>query len=239
MKALILILFPIFSFIYYAFSFSTHDFYPLFLTISTFLFGIFAGFFIARQGNRYSQIREKIAAFDGDISSIYRQFGHFGKEAQEKYKQIIKKHYTVILKNKAWDYHLIRKSTTINSIHQLTDEVARGKDFKSLEASVLRQLFGSLRNLQVARKGMVVLHQERIPKFQWFLIYFLALILIVALSTIPSQYFLLGAILKGAFASAVILVVFLLHEFDKLKFFESAIGEKSAQDILDIFQGKR
>ena len=67
MKALILILFPIFSFIYYAFSFSTHDFYPLFLTISTFLFGIFAGFFIARQGNRYSQIREKIAAFRDEL----------------------------------------------------------------------------------------------------------------------------------------------------------------------------
>ena len=86
---------------------------------------------------------------------------------------------------------------------------------------------------------MVALHRERIPRFQWVLIYFLAAILLLTVSTIPSQHYLLGAVLKGAFSSSVIFVLILLHEFDQLRFFEGTVGEKSARDILDIFAGRK
>ena len=86
---------------------------------------------------------------------------------------------------------------------------------------------------------MVVLYQERIPHFQWFLIAFLAFILLLTVSLIPSQAQLTSSILKGAFGTCVILVIVLLRQFDTLHFFEDVVGEHSAQDILGILLGKK
>jgi len=211
----------------------------VFLTIATFLFAIFTGFFIARQGTRYSKIRDQIATFDGTMSSTYRFFGNLNKEVQEKAQQIIKTHYETILKNKAWDWHFTHKSTTISSLHSLLDELAGNQKLPTLRSYALQQILVNLRMLQIARKNMIALHTERIPRFQWLLIIFLAAILLVTVSAIPSSHYLLGAILKSAFATAVIFVLVLLDKFDQLSFFEGVIGERSAQDILDIFSGKR
>ena len=239
-KRSIIIIFLFFTLLYYFLTLGQNDFYPLFLTISTFLFGIFAGFFIARQGSRYTLIREKISLFDGEMSSIYRFSGHLGKNFQDSIKKIIEKHYGAILDNKAWDYHLVRKSTTLTSIHELVGSVVeKKKKLEDLDNLTFRQVTTSLRNLQLIRKSMVALHWERIPKFQWLLIYFLAAVLIFALSMIPSHGFLLGAVLKGIFSTCVICVTVLLRSFDELKFFETIVGEKSAKDVLDIFVGKR
>ncbi|PCI19588.1 hypothetical protein COB64_03540 [Candidatus Wolfebacteria bacterium] len=210
-----------------------------FLTIATFLFAIFAGFFISRQGTRYSTIRDQITTFDGSMSAIFRFFGHLGTEPQEEARGIIKYHYETILKEKAWDYHFVHKSTTISSMHDLLERVVGDHTLPSLRNFALQRILFNLRILQVTRKSMIALHTERIPRFQWMLIIFLAAILLVAVSLIPSFHNVLGAILKGAFGSAVIFVLILLSEFDKLKFFEGTIGERSAQDILDIFSGKK
>ena len=56
---------------------------------------------------------------------------------------------------------------------------------------------------------------------------------------IPSQAQFMGSILKGAFGTCVVLILVLLRRFDDLNFFESTIGENSAQDILDIIKGKK
>ena len=109
----------------------------------------------------------------------------------------------------------------------------------SLKTVALQQILIGLRTLQVVRKNMVSLHAERIPLYQWILIWFLAIILLMSVSVIPSHLYLFGAILKAAFGSAVIFVIILLNEFDKLRFFEGVVGEHSAKDILDIFEGKK
>ncbi len=87
------------SVLYYYQPFGYIDNYEILLTISTFLFSIFTGFFIARQGNRYSAIRNRITEFDGNMSSIYRQFSHLTNELQKEVKKIIQDHYLKILKH--------------------------------------------------------------------------------------------------------------------------------------------
>lgn len=225
--------------VYFLFSFGENDFSQVFLTTSTFLFAIFTGFFIARQGKRYSNIRDQITKFDGEMSSMYRHFGHLGVQAQIPAKEIIKNHYETILAHQAWDYHFVNPSNTITSLHQLVEQTTKDRSLPSLEHLALQRILTSLENIQVTRKNMISLHQERIPKFQWVLVYFLAIILLIAVSTIPSVEFLLGAILKGAFTSSIIFVIILLHEFDQLEFFEGTIGENSAKDILGILAGKK
>jgi hypothetical protein len=66
-----IVLFAGLSYAYYRFDFILES-HNLFLSLSTFLFAIFSGFFIARQGRRYSQLRDEISRFDGSASAIYR-----------------------------------------------------------------------------------------------------------------------------------------------------------------------
>ncbi|MBT6690893.1 hypothetical protein HOB10_00985 [Candidatus Parcubacteria bacterium] len=237
-KYLLFTLFLFLSAVYYSFNFTPTDSHTLFLSISTFLFATFSGFFIARQGRRYNAIRNQIAVFDGMMSSLYRNFEYFGSKHTDSIKKIIKAHYTKIIKNKAWDYHFVNKSSTIIDINKLNRAIDRNKA-SIAEAAVIRENLRIARDLQIARKKMVVLYQERIPHFQWFLIAFLAFILLLTVSLIPSQAQLTSSILKGAFGTCVILVIVLLRQFDTLHFFEDVVGEHSAQDILGILLGKK
>jgi len=239
LKYLAIIIFAAFLVLYFFFPFGSEDYSQVFLTISTFLFAIFTGFFISRQGRRYSAIRDHITRFDGEMSSIYRQSGHLGTDTQEAAGEILKDHYSCILTNYAWDFHFINPSNTITELHLLIERKTKDKALPSLKHLALQRILTGLEVAQVTRKGMIALHRERIPGFQWALVYFLAIILFVAVSTIPSAGFVLGTVLKSAFASSVIFVVILLSQFDRLKFFEGTIGESSAKDVLDIIEGRK
>lgn len=239
LKYLIATIFTSLSFLFYYINFSYIESFQIFLTISTFLFATFTGFFIARQGKRYSEIRGKITSFDGEMSGMFRQFGHLGKNIQIEAQKIISNHYKIILKNKAWDYHFVNKSTTITSMNNLLDKEVGNKALKSLKNLSLREILCALQRLQVIRKKMIALHNERIPAFQWIIVFLLAIVLVATLSAIPSQFLIIESMLKSIFAVAVISILILLNKLNKLKFFENTMGEESAQDILNIFKGER
>jgi hypothetical protein len=211
----------------------------VFLTVSTFLFSIFAGFFISRQGNRYSLIRSQIADLDGEFSNIYRNFQHFGKETQKKAKIIIKHDYDVIVKNHDWKYTFAQKTKVVTDLHSLINEVEKGKQMTEVQKQAIERIMTSLGKLQVVRKMMIILTRESIPKFQWVLLIALALILFTTIVFIPSYNDLVGAVLKGAFAGAIIFVFVLLKQLNKLELFEKTVGEESAKDVLDILAGRR
>ena len=78
LRYLISLIFVLLAIGYYLLPIPYLETVSLFLSAATFLFAIFAGFFISRQGTRYSKIRELIADFDGGLSAIYRNIGHFG-----------------------------------------------------------------------------------------------------------------------------------------------------------------
>ena len=57
-RFVIVLVFLIFLAIYYYMDFKTDTDVKTFLTISTFIFSIFTGFFISRQNKRYSDLRD-------------------------------------------------------------------------------------------------------------------------------------------------------------------------------------
>ncbi len=158
---------------------------------------------------------------------------------QNKTEKIIKAYYERIIKNNDWSYNFTHKSNTITSIHFLLDEIAGEKSLPSLKNASLTRILSALRILQQTRKKMIALYHERIPKFQWILLGFLAIVLFSTLSVIPSHLMIFNSILKGVFASSIVFVFILLSKFDRLKFFDKSIGEDSAKDVLDIFEGKK
>lgn len=239
LKYLFVFVFIGFSVVYYLSPFEDPEIYKIFLPIATFLFAIFTGFFIARQGTRYSKIVSLLTTFDGSASALYRNFGHLGEEVQEKMGEIIKEYYRPIFKHKKWDYNLMHKSFIISKTHKLMDISTEEKKLTDVQRSLLVSSMITLAKMQETRKALLALHQERIPAFQWGLIVFLGLILFVTISAIPASDLLIRAALKAAFATSVLLVIVLLYLFDRLVFFEGTIGENSARDVLNILAGKK
>lgn len=238
-EVLLLILFIVLSFFYYTFDFGASNTDKVFITITTFFFSIFTGFFITRQGNRYTKIREIISTFDGKMSSTYRVAGNISSIVQQKIGILIKDHYEKILNNKRWDYHFINKSNTISGIHNILEEEIGSNKQESLRNQSIGRVLTNMGDCQVLRKNMVMIFQERIPGFQWFLICFFVLILLIAITVIPSHLFLLGSILKSAFVISIISVIVILHNLDNLHLFENFIGENSAKDVIGIINGEK
>ena len=54
----------------------------------------------------------------------------------------------------------------------------------------------------------------------------------------PSYHSFVASLLKGAFAGSIFFVFVLLQKLNKLELFEKVVGEDSAQDVLDIFEGR-
>jgi len=233
------IAFVLFSIFFYVVPFQPQIDDKIFLTASTFFFAILAGFFIARQGDRYSAIRDKMTTFDGSMSFIYRSLGHFGLSAQKEGGVILEHYYLPILKKQLWDYPFTHKTTVLTDFHALFESLANGKNITPIQNSVLSQVMVALREAQLARKSIVALKEERVPFAQWILMSFLGMLLIITLSAIPSYADVVIAFLKGAFAGITIFILIILRKLDRLEFFEGAIGENSANDVLNIIKGER
>lgn len=234
----LILLFAIISIISFYEIISLEEIDKTFLTLSTFLFALFTGFFISRQAVRYSDIRKLTADFDGIMSATYRAFGHYSKEAQVLVGEIISTHYKNTLGG-GWDYHLKNKSTTLTDIHNLTDKTVQEVGGDGVKGAISTRIMLGLHDTQKIRKNMVALHDERIPAFQMLLVYMLTTILVVTVFTIPSVGLLLGSLVKSAFIVSVIVVVILLKKLDSLELFAGGIGEKSAKDVVDIINGEK
>ena len=236
---LLLVIFVIFSYVYYKMPQALPEIDKIYITITTFFFSIFTGFFISQQMSRYSKIREIISHFDGKMSSIYRSSENISKAVQKTIGKIITKHYKAMIATGEWNYHLNHKSNTISSIHKTLETSIGEHEVSPLSTHAIAVILSNLSDCEVSRKTMVMLYQERIPQFQWFVIYFFAFVLVLSVSAIPSEGHIFESILKSAFGVSIFSIASILHHLDHLHLFEDFIGENSAKDVLDLIEGKK
>jgi hypothetical protein len=208
-----------------------------FLTTSTFLFSIFTGFFISQQVSRFNAVRESVTAFDGKLSNIYRTSAHISSELQNAMGERIVRHYTEILNAQQWDLHYNNRSTTLTDLHALLDTYVTEEDVTKLANQSLGSIIKGLEECQGLRKRILALREERIPNEQWLLIGFFALVLLLSVTTLPSQGLLFPAIMKSAFFASVSAVLIILYRLTNLQFSETLMGEISARDVLAIIRG--
>jgi len=210
LQILLIILAIMLTGLYYYIPFERLKVDGIFLTLSTFLFALLTGFFISRQAGRYGELRKIMAEFDGDMSSLYRAFGHYSVEAQNEAGLVIKKHYQNIISG-GWDYPLTHRTTTITDLHRIMADAVDQKTNRGINSAVTLRSMMVLSDLQKARKGMAALRGERIPALQWMLVYLLTAMLILVVSTINSHFIIVGSIIKAAFVVATLLVILLLR----------------------------
>lgn len=224
---------------YYTLDFGIGDIDKVFVTITTFFFAIFIGFFLNRQNARYSKIREIISTFDGKMTSVYRAASNISGQAFFRITTVIRHHYEKILEEKRWDYYFTHPLNTISSIHQILEETVGSNKQESLRNQAIGRILTGLADCQVLRKNMVMANGERISPFQWLLIYLFLGLLIATISAIPSQGFFIDSLLKAGFVTGLLATIEMLHRLDDLTFLGEMIGKHSAQDVLDIIDGKK
>ncbi len=213
-----------------------HDIY---VEMSIFLFTVITGFTVSRQNNRYRQIIEEITSFDGGVSTMYREFSHFGHDYQERFRKIALRHYEPVIREHKWDYNIQNKSSTLKDSYALVREALEDQRIANIEHSSVSEIKRQLSDMQKNRKDMIALHAERIPRFQWFVMFFLAVMLIITISSVSSYGQMIESLLKASFTTSIIATMLMLRKLDTLDLFESFLGEHSAQDIIDIFDGKK
>lgn len=233
---MVILVLPLLTFIYFNYNFG-EPVDKVFLSISTFLYSIFTGFFISRQAARFNKVRESVTKFDGIMSGIYRSSGHISQEIQDDISEIIVGHYDKILQSEQWNYHFLNKSTTLTSMHQVLDDKVVDKDITKLSNQALGAVVKTLAAAQDVRKQMVAMYKERLPLEQWILIIFFASMLIGTVSVMPSTGVLFISILKAAFVLSVLSVLLILNKLNNLEFTERIMGEESANDVLGIISG--
>jgi hypothetical protein len=173
------------------------------------------------------------------MSALYRSVIIFGSPAQQEVADVLRKHYTAILKHQAWDWHLTHKSSTITTLGVIIRTHAKKTQWPSFAHNSILSMIERIGELQIERKKMAAIRVERIPFIEWIIIYILALILIGSLLLhAPDTSFILSSF-KGFFSTIIIFLVIVLHELDTLKLFETTIGGASAQDVLNILDKKR
>jgi len=240
-KVLIIVplVFIFFLSIYYLTPLNLPELDTVFISITIFLFATLVGFFIARQTTRYGQIISKVTDFDGNMSFLYRSIGVFGEKAQAEFAEILRKHYSAITTHGDWDFYFSQKTTTLTDTNNLVVKYTEAGDLNPAQNAFAARAFFGLGEMQKIRKNLIALYKEKVPYFQWLLVIFLTLILVLTVSSIPSQDALLASVIKAAFATSVVSVVIMLWKLNHLTFFEEMVGQSSAQDVLDIISGSK
>jgi len=200
----------------------------------TFFFTLFSGFFITRQNDRYTAIADEISNTDGLFSLLYRLSGVVPR-VQAKVREALRDHYQKILGSNNWAYHILNPSTTITKIFKAYSEIDDKEREKLGQFS--DGFGGAFADVQVSRKKMIMLYDEKLLPLQWTLVYILAVIMIISFNFIPVQSLFVD-ILKIFFGACVLLVIFLLKQLDNLTIFGKDFNEKTAGDILRIIDEK-
>lgn len=210
------------------------DNYSDIVVAATFFFTLFSGFFITRQNDRYTAIANEISNTDGLFSLLYRVAGAV-PSAQDKVREALRDHYQKILDSNNWAYHILNPSTTITRIFNAYNS-ATGDDADNL--GKFGNAFGdAFVNIQVSRKRMITLYDEKLLPLHWAIIFILGALMVISLNFIPNHTFVIN-VLKIIFGVAVLLVVLLLKQLNELSIFGRDFNKQTADDILRIIDEK-
>jgi len=229
----LLVFLTIYSLYVFIFNFNVDNYSDIVVAI-TFFFTLFSGYFITRQNDRYTSIADEISNTDGTFSLLYRVSGAV-PSVQNKVREALKNHYQKMLDNKNWAYHITHPSTTITDIFNAYNSVT-GDDAEKL-GQFGDAFGGGFLSLQISRKKMIMLLNEKLLPLHWVLTCTLAGLMVLSFNFIPNHTLFINVI-KIVFGAAILFAVLLLKQLDDLSIFGKDFSEETANDMLRILDEK-
>ena len=146
------------------------------LTISTFLFGIMAGFYIVITTTDYNSVKSILASETAAMISLYQNVLIYDKQSAEKLSLLIDEYV-----RNALNYEIIDYVRNTHRQFQNIQSAVRDLPIHDNLSSVYESIRNDMSNFIIARQQLTVLGAKTLSIFQWVVIFVLALIPLVSL----------------------------------------------------------
>lgn len=206
----------------------------LILTVSTFLFAIIAGFFIARMNSRYDKIREVVSEEDSIMLSIFRTSQFFGKAFVNKVRELIDTYYITALDYDLGNYHKQTESV-IKTIYSELNKL-KMKGIKSQLA--VDEMLDLLSSVEEKRNESSVMATEKLKMGQWAVLDILAGIIVftVFYTKLPEFYSIVTTVLLS---TILVLVILILRDLQNLRLGGEILLVESAEQVFEFMGNMR
>lgn len=199
----------------------------LILTISTFVFAILVGFFIARASSRFSEMRDAVAQEDALFFSFYKTAQAQGAKFTAKIRVLIDRYYRISYDNELTNYTY---KETIPIFLQMWDETTR---LRPKKPEAYDQLLDLLADIESSRNAASSISKEKINRGQWMILLVLSMIILGCLFYLKNDqaYSIVVTILLS---SSLVIVVLLLRDLQNFKYgLEGGLLEESGEEVFD------
>jgi len=191
----------------------------LILTVSTFLFGIFSGFFISNRWSRYSRIKTLLTNETGVLISVYILSKIIGKEFAKKIANLIDKYLIEAFLYEIYEYNEKTDELFYKFLYTVKD--IRPKTIQQKEA--ISQIIKIMGGTPSGREETYFLEKTKLPKFMYWVIWILAAIIIFCLFYIRTGS-ITYSFITILLSTSVILVVLVLRDLDNLRWDEKVLA---------------
>jgi hypothetical protein len=125
----------------------------------------------------------------------------------------------------------------LERLDKLVASLGSQKDLNTSQSAFLGKAYFSLGQMQQIRKSLITLYKLKIPPIQWYVLDFLALVVIGTIGLLPVEH-VQGLIVKTSFSVVIVAVLILIRRLNNLNLFENIVGRSTAEDVLDIINKK-
>ncbi len=202
------------------------------LTISTFLFGIFSGFAIASRLTRYSRYRDLLTNETGFLITLYSYSKYVDEKFCKKIADLIDNYLLESFLYEVYEFH----EKTEKQFYAIFDEI--GKAESSEKKDSLNQMKALLKDMLKDREELYLLGKDRINFWLRTTLTILAGTILYNLLLIRTNA-IYSFVLTALLSISVIIVLFLIHDLDKLKLYSEAISYGIYYRVFDAIKKPR
>ncbi|MBI3983858.1 DUF4239 domain-containing protein [Candidatus Microgenomates bacterium] len=179
--------------------------------VASFLFGLLASFTIMDRHGRIEKITENGSGERGELDFMADLLKEFPKEKRQPIVMAMDRYLMAGLDYSTKDFYRTEKE-----FDYLTEIIRQLPAKTKKDDAVYAQLLSSLEKVQQTRKSTIALFEDKLPKSEWFILYFLIFLIYLSLLFLHPNSILAITIIFGlAAVIAYLLVVAMM--FDDLK----------------------
>lgn len=202
----------------------------LILTVTTFLFAILSGFFIARAGSRFNEIRSAVSKEDALFLSFYKTAQVQGEKFSGKIRSLIDKYYIISYDNWLAIYGDTGYKKTLPCFLQIWDEVI---SLKPKAPHAYERLLDTLTDIEESRNIASSIAKEVVNRGQWVLLSMLSIIILFCLFSLKTND-IFSMTITVLLSSALIIILLLLRDLQNLRFGgEKELLVESGQEVFE------
>lgn len=196
------------------------------LTISTFLFGIIAGFYIVVTTTDYNSVKSILATETAGWISLYQNIFIYDKQSADTLVPLIDKYIL-----RAFDFEIIHYAKSTEQEFGVIKSAVLELPYKESYATLHGNIRNNIDSIVTTRQQLTVLGARTLSTFQWVVLFSLALLVILSLYGLRT-----GApffdIVTVLISSSIVLVLLLIRDLDLYIWNEKTFGFDIFENVL-------